>query len=71
MSFFQAELMNDFYKADHAFHLQVHNKISALYAQSPIDFFSNEIIYLIVAFGKERGNLYIRYEKKPNEVYFY
>ncbi|KAL4442288.1 hypothetical protein ABPG74_005629 [Tetrahymena malaccensis] len=57
MSFYQAEILNNFYKAFSYQHLVVDNKVSQLYQKSPINFFSNEMIYLIVAYGKERGRI--------------
>ncbi|EAS03901.2 transmembrane protein, putative (macronuclear) [Tetrahymena thermophila SB210] len=57
MSFYQAEILNNFYKAFSYQHLVVDNKVSQLYQKSPINFFSSEMIYLIVAYGKEKGRI--------------
>lgn len=29
--------------------------MASIYSQSPIDFFSSDMIYLVVAYGKEKG----------------
>ncbi|KAL4479500.1 hypothetical protein ABPG72_011822 [Tetrahymena utriculariae] len=57
MSFYQAEILNNFYKAFSYQYLVVDNKVSQLYQKSPINFFSSEMIYLIVAYGKEKGRI--------------